>query len=206
MTDRIATHLEQTYLALLLMPHNALRARLQPELAACRDALALSQECDPEDIQTSFDGHAERLVPILWDAPTELTSLKAQVKAAEERIEELEKALRDNGGAWRSAILSQCTPFGSDDDGSYWDSKLKAFDALCAALPPIPGEVRPPPLKNCGEWNPLKRALAVSSTDRCAACGHLRADHSYNGACYGLCGEFVSSVTSTEGKTSGQKR
>jgi hypothetical protein len=27
---------------------------------------------------------------------------------------------------------------------------------------------------------------------RCANCGHPRTEHSYNGACYGLCGEFVS--------------
>ncbi len=41
------------------------------------------------------------------------------------------------------------------------------------------------------------RALTIPSTDGCARCGHPRAEHSYNGACYGLCGEFVSSVTST---------
>jgi hypothetical protein len=28
-------------------------------------------------------------------------------------------------------------------------------------------------------------------TDKCAKCGHPRKEHSYNGACYGLCGEFV---------------
>ena len=39
---------------------------------------------------------------------------------------------------------------------------------------------------------PTNRALAVSSTDRCAKCGYPRAEHSYNGVCYGLCGEFVS--------------
>ncbi len=48
----------------------------------------------------------------------------------------------------------------------------------------------------------MRAALsAVSSTDRCAKCGHPRDEHSYNGACYGLCGEFVSSVPSTDGKT-----
>jgi hypothetical protein len=28
-------------------------------------------------------------------------------------------------------------------------------------------------------------------TDLCADCGKARREHSYNGACYGLCGEFV---------------
>jgi hypothetical protein len=29
------------------------------------------------------------------------------------------------------------------------------------------------------------------TTDVCARCGHSRKEHSYNGACYGLCGKFV---------------
>jgi hypothetical protein len=29
------------------------------------------------------------------------------------------------------------------------------------------------------------------SEPRCARCGYERREHSYNGACYGLCGEFV---------------
>ena len=29
------------------------------------------------------------------------------------------------------------------------------------------------------------------SEERCANCGYPRREHSYNGACYGLCGEFV---------------
>jgi hypothetical protein len=37
----------------------------------------------------------------------------------------------------------------------------------------------------------MEFALSKSSTDRCAECGHPRAAHSYNGACYGLCGKFV---------------
>lgn len=36
--------------------------------------------------------------------------------------------------AWRSALLAQQTPFGSDDDGSYWAHELKVFDATFAAL------------------------------------------------------------------------
>jgi hypothetical protein len=37
-------------------------------------------------------------------------------------------------------------------------------------------------------------------TDKCAKCGHPRKEHSYNGACYGLCGEFVecSSAATTD--------
>lgn len=27
---------------------------------------------------------------------------------------------------------------------------------------------------------------------RCQRCGHVKREHSYNGACYGLCGEFIS--------------
>lgn len=26
---------------------------------------------------------------------------------------------------------------------------------------------------------------------RCQRCGHVKREHSYNGACYGLCGEFI---------------
>jgi hypothetical protein len=40
-----------------------------------------------------------------------------------------------------------------------------------------------------------------TSTDRCAKCNYPRAEHSYNGACYGLCGEFVPPVSSPEGNT-----
>lgn len=29
------------------------------------------------------------------------------------------------------------------------------------------------------------------AVDRCAKCGHSRKEHSYNGACYGICAEFV---------------
>jgi hypothetical protein len=49
-----------------------------------------------------------------------------------------------------------------------------------------------------GERQPL---YADSSTDRCAKCNYPRAEHSYNGACYGLCGEFVPPVSSPEGNT-----
>jgi hypothetical protein len=50
---------------------------------------------------------------------------------------------------------------------------------------------------NCGglvhvrsirEWH---RMAAQSFNEGCALCGHSRAEHSYNGTCYGLCGEFV---------------
>lgn len=37
-----------------------------------------------------------------------------------------------------------------------------------------------------------------NNPDKCAKCGFPRAEHSYNGACYGLCGKFVSSVPSTD--------
>lgn len=45
--------------------------------------------------------------------------------------------------------------------------------------------------------NALRRALALSpspavNADRCAKCGEPRKEHAYNGACYGICGEFVS--------------
>lgn len=58
----ISNATEQTYLALLLLPHNALRAKLQAELAACRDAIALIEDCDPEDAQNRWEGRAERLL------------------------------------------------------------------------------------------------------------------------------------------------
>ena len=31
----------------------------------------------------------------------------------------------------------------------------------------------------------------MSETDSCLYCGFPRREHSYNGACYGLCGQFV---------------
>lgn len=34
--------------------------------------------------------------------------------------------------------------------------------------------------------------------ERCARCGYPRKEHSYNGACYGLCGEFVSTPPRTD--------
>jgi hypothetical protein len=36
-----------------------------------------------------------------------------------------------------------------------------------------------------------REALASVNKDQCAECGHPRKEHSINGACYGLCGEFV---------------
>lgn len=32
--------------------------------------------------------------------------------------------------------------------------------------------------------------------EKCAKCGFSKSEHSYNGACYGVCGEFVSLVVS----------
>lgn len=42
--------------------------------------------------------------------------------------------LQTHRDAWRSAILDKQTPFGSDDDGSYWDHELRAFDRTFTAL------------------------------------------------------------------------
>lgn len=44
--------------------------------------------------------------------------------------------LRTHRDAWRGAIADKCTPFGSDDDGSYWDHELRAFDRTFDALTP----------------------------------------------------------------------
>lgn len=43
------------YNALLMMPHGSTRARRQPLLAACRDALAEELDMDPEEVQNIFD-------------------------------------------------------------------------------------------------------------------------------------------------------
>lgn len=55
------TGTEATYMALLLLPHNNLRTRLQPELAACRDALALTTGRDAETIQNAYEAVAHEL-------------------------------------------------------------------------------------------------------------------------------------------------
>jgi hypothetical protein len=39
----------------------------------------------------------------------------------------------------------------------------------------------------------------IPIADRCVACGWDRKEHSYNGACYGLCGEFHPSDKSQGG-------
>lgn len=63
----------RTYLALLLLPHNSLRLRLQPELAACREALALITDCEPEEVQNYFEAQAEKIAarfPIIFTIPS----------------------------------------------------------------------------------------------------------------------------------------
>lgn len=56
------------------------------------------------------------------------------------RVAEALDDLKTHKDAWRNAIARQCEPFGSDDDGSYWDHELKVFDRTFAALsspPPV---------------------------------------------------------------------
>lgn len=60
---------ERTYMALLLLPHNNLRTRLQPELAACRDALALSSGRNAEDIQNAYEKVAFELQKFIEALP-----------------------------------------------------------------------------------------------------------------------------------------
>lgn len=38
---------------------------------------------------------------------------------------------------------------------------------------------------------PIRSKGQVMTTDKCAKCGFPGKEHGYNGACYGLCGEFV---------------
>lgn len=38
---------------------------------------------------------------------------------------------------------------------------------------------------------PSCAAITAGKLGMCANCGHPKSEHSYNGACYGLCGEFV---------------
>lgn len=69
-----SSRLEQTYVALLLLPHNALRTRLQPELAACRDAIAVVGDRTPEEIQNDFEARVQPAM--IAAAPLLLTELK----------------------------------------------------------------------------------------------------------------------------------
>ena len=46
----------------------------------------------------------------------------------ERNLERAQELYRNHHDAWRSAILDKQTPFGSDDDGSYWSDTLSAFD------------------------------------------------------------------------------
>lgn len=60
---------EQTYLALLLLLHSALRMRLQPELANCRDTLAFLNDRDVESIQNAYEALAAGLLPFIAALP-----------------------------------------------------------------------------------------------------------------------------------------
>jgi hypothetical protein len=37
----------------------------------------------------------------------------------------------------------------------------------------------------------------LAGEKRCARCGRVREDHSFNGACYGVCGDFVEPAVRT---------
>ena len=56
---------EQMYIALLLLPHNALRTRLQAEMATCRDAIALIHDREPQDIQDEFELRAANIASLI---------------------------------------------------------------------------------------------------------------------------------------------
>lgn len=78
MTETALPRLIQTYVALLLLPHNALRARLQPELAACRDAVAVVCDCEEQTVQDEYEAIVakirERLPGIIDDARASLST------------------------------------------------------------------------------------------------------------------------------------
>lgn len=75
------TNTERTYIALLLLPHNGLRARLQEELAACRDAIALCDDGEAEATQNEYEAIAGQISRWLPD----LVSQARSVLSATER-------------------------------------------------------------------------------------------------------------------------
>jgi hypothetical protein len=57
-----------------------------------------------------------------------------QCSAGNADVRETLLDVKSHREAWRSALLEQQTPFGSDDDGSYWAHELRVFDRTFAAL------------------------------------------------------------------------
>lgn len=41
-----------------------------------------------------------------------------------------------------------------------------------------------------------ENAIERRKNELCAGCGFERREHTYNGACYGICGEFVENTSS----------
>lgn len=79
------TNTARTYLALLLLPHNGLRAKLQGELAACRDAIALCAESDAETVQNDFEAKAAMLanrLPGLFCVPATVVNDDMKITTA----------------------------------------------------------------------------------------------------------------------------
>ncbi len=85
----------------------------------------------------------------MWDevekarADGTFSSEHAAVPAQDAAFQEALQDCKTHRDAWRGALLDKQTPFGSDDDGSYWAHELRAFDRTFAALtaPRTPAEV-----------------------------------------------------------------
>lgn len=63
------TPTERTYMALLLLPYGHLRVKLDPELARCRDLIALETGRDAETIQNAYEAIAHQLGKFIQALP-----------------------------------------------------------------------------------------------------------------------------------------